>query len=182
MEDTKPAEETVIISKEQEDSTEKSTEQFEKNEFVDKLTLELLMNKNHYQRYISQTNPKRYAEIQEYHDNIELYREQIDNLTNDMLNDPQKQITTDVNEAFENYMKTLIKYFQMKKLEGGGGGSKKSSGYDEDDDDEVLFGNMTQTDRYAENISPSKSFWSKEKVVKQTDPYYSMKMFSKRHL
>ena len=98
-----------------------------------------------------------------------------------MLNDPQKQITTDVNEAFENYMKTLIKYFQMKKLEGGSG--KKSNGYDgDDDDDDVLFGNMSQTDRYTENISPSKSFWSKERVVKQTDPHYSMKMFSKRHL
>ena len=181
MEDTKPTEESVVNSNEPEDSTEKSTEHFEKNEFVDKFTLELLMNKNHYQRYISQTNPKRYAEIQEYHDNIELYREQIDNLTNEMLNDPQKQITTDVNEAFENYMKTLIKYFQMKKMEGCGDG-KKSSGYDGDDDDEVLFGNVSNTDGYRENISSSKSFWSKERVVKQTDPYYSMKMFSKRHL
>jgi hypothetical protein len=181
MEYTIPAEKRDIISKEQEDSTEKSTEHFEKNEFVDKLTLELLMNKNHYQRYISQTNPKRYTEIQEYHDNIELYREQIDNLTTDMLNDPQKQITTDVNEAFENYMKTLIKYFQMKKLEGGNSG-KKNSGYEGDDDDDVLFGNVSNTDGYTENISPSKSFWSKERVVKQTDPYYSMKMFSKRHL
>ena len=181
MEDTSPTEETIVISKELEDSTEKSTEHFEKNEFVDKLTLELLMNKNHYQRYISQTNPKRYAEIQEYHDNIELHREQIENLTNEMLNDPQKQITTDVNEAFENYMKTLIKYFQIKKLEGGDS-VKKTSGYEGDDDDDVLFGNVSNTYGYTENISPSKSFWSKEKVVKQTDPYYSMKMFSKKHL
>ena len=183
MEDTISTEETVTISKEQEDSIENSTEQFEKNEFVDKLTLELLMNKNHYQRYISQTNPKRYAEIQEYHNNIELYREQIDNLTTELLNDPEKQLTTDVNEAFDNYMKTLIKYFQMKKLEGGGGG-KKSSGYDgdDDDDDDILFGNVSNTYGYTENISSSKSFWSKEKVVKQTDPHYSMKMFSKRHL
>ena len=93
MEDTKPIEETVINTDEQ----EKTTDHFEKNKFVDKLTLELLMNKNHYQRYISQSNPKRYTEIQEYHKNIELYREQIDSLTNSMLNDPQKQITTDVN-------------------------------------------------------------------------------------
>jgi len=174
MEDTNPTEETVVNSIEE----EKSTEHFEKNEFVDKLTLELLMNKNHYQRYISQTNPKRYAEIQEYYDNIELYRGQIDSLTEELLNEPQKQITIGVNEAFENYMKTLIKYFQMKKLEGGSGG-KKNSGYDNDD---VLFGNMSNTDGDTDIRTPSKSFWSKERVVKQSDPYYSMKMFSKRHL
>ena len=173
MEDTKPIEETVINTDEQ----EKTTDHFEKNKFVDKLTLELLMNKNHYQRYISQSNPKRYTEIQEYHKNIELYREQIDSLTNSMLNDPQKQITTDVNESFENYMKTLIKYFQMKKLEG-----VSSYGGDDNDDDDILFGNVSNTDLDTENRTPSKSFWSKERVVKQMDPYYSMKMFSKRHL
>ena len=147
-------------------------------EFVDKLTLELLMNKNHYQRYMSQTNPKRYAEIREYHENIDKFRARIENITEDLLNNPDKQITTDVNEAFENYMKTLITYFQMKQLESSssGGGSGYEGGDDMDDD--VLFSKMEDTpvtySKSEENTKSSKiskSFWSKETVVKRADAF-----------
>lgn len=108
------------------------------NEFIDKMTLELLMNKNHYNRYTSQTNPKRFAEIEEYRENVRAYREPILEMTKDLLANPQKQINTDVNETFEHYTKSLIRYFKIKELENRSHFGR-SNGYGCEDDDDVLF-------------------------------------------
>lgn len=135
------------------------------NEMIDKLTLELLMNKSHYKRYIANTDPTKHAEMVKHTALITKYKYKIMNLTNDMLSEPSKQITS-VNEAFNGYVKTLIQYFQMKELE--------NTSNERSDEDDVLFGNM------AEDVSPAvesdtndmvepimKSFWGGSRVVKQ---------------
>jgi hypothetical protein len=133
---------------------------------IDKVTLELLMNKNHYKRYIANTDPTKHAEMVKHNALITKYKYKITNLTNEMLSDPSKQITTNVNEAFNGYIKTLIQYFQMKELE------NKSN--EHSDDDDVLFGNIDEDDCPAveteENdaVQPiMKSFWGGSRVVKQ---------------
>ena len=136
------------------------------NEMIDKLTLELLMNKSHYKRYIANADPTKHAEMVKHNALITKYKYKIMNITNDMLSDPSKQITTNVNEAFNGYVKTLIQYFQMKELE-----NKSNEHSDEED---VLFGNMSEDDNQAveyehvETIEPvMKSFWGGNRVVKQ---------------
>jgi hypothetical protein len=136
------------------------------NEMIDKLTLELLMNKSHYKRYIANTDPTKHAEMVKHNALITKYKYKIMNITNDMLSDPSKQITTSVNEAFNGYVKTLIQYFQMKELE-----NKSNEHSDEDD---VLFGNMAEDAGNAaeseqnEPVEPiMKSFWGGSRVVKQ---------------
>jgi len=136
------------------------------NEMLDKLTLELLMNKSHYKRYIANADPTKHAEMVKHNALITKYKYKIMNLTNEMLSDPSKQITTSVNEEFNGYVKTLIQYFQMKELE-----NKSNEHSDEDD---VLFGSM---DADASNAAESeqnepvepimKSFWGGSRVVKQ---------------
>lgn len=136
------------------------------NEMIDKLTLELLMNKTHYKRYIANADPTKHAEMVKHNVLITKYKYKIMNLTNEMLSDPSKQITTNVNEAFNGYVKTLIQYFQMKEFE-----NKSNEHSDEDD---VLFGSM---DADAGNAAESeqnepvepimKSFWGGSRVVKQ---------------
>lgn len=132
------------------------------NDFVDKMTLELLMNKNHYNRYTAQTNPKRFAEIKEYAQNIQTYREPILEITHELMQNPQKQITTDVNEAFDQYMKSMIRYFKMKELENQPT-YNRSNGYGADEEDDTLFGKME--DRQSDI---QRSFWSKERVSKKS--------------
>ena len=137
------------------------------NEMIDKLTLELLMNKSHYKRYIANTDPTKHTEMVKHNALITKYKYKIMTLTNDMLSDPSKQITTSVNEAFNGYVKTLIQYFQMKELE------NKSN--EHSDDDDVLFGNMAEdVSQAAESetndtaVEPiMKSFWGGSRVVKQ---------------
>ena len=134
------------------------------NEFVDKMTLELLMNKNHYHRYTAQTNPKRFAEIEAYRENLRAYREPILEMTKDLLSNPQKQINTDVNETFEHYTKSLIRYFKIKELE-----NRSYFGRDDDVlfdkiDEKPFIQNATQEAFYKD---PMRTFWSKEQVIKR---------------
>ena len=136
------------------------------NEMIDKLTLELLMNKSHYKRYIANTDPTKHAEMVKHNALITKYKYKIMNITNELLSDSSKQITTNVNEAFNGYVKTLIQYFQMKELE-----NKSNEHSDEED---VLFGNMAEDDCNAAESEPNdvvepvmKSFWGGSRVVKQ---------------
>ena len=136
------------------------------NEMIDKVTLELLMNKNHYKRYIANTDPTKHAEMVKHNALITKYKYKIMNITNDLLSDPSKQITTSVNEAFNGYVKTLIQYFQMKELE-----NKSTEHSDEDD---VMFGSIDEDVCNKVESEPNdivepvmKSFWGGSRVVKQ---------------
>lgn len=109
------------------------------NETIDKLTLELFMNKSTYQKYVSKTNPKKYAETQEYHNNIQTHRSQILELTRDLVENPEMQITSEVNDAFEAYAKAVIRHINQRYIEK----QNRFNADDEDDTDEdILFGNI----------------------------------------
>lgn len=136
------------------------------NEFVNKMTLELLMGKKHYSRYTSKTNPLRFNEMENYFNNIKQYRERILEITQNLIYQPKTQITVDVNEAFECYMKSLINYFKMKDIE------KQSLHHEHTDIEDTLFGGMDediQNDEVddANDTMCSSSFWSKERVLKK---------------
>jgi hypothetical protein len=142
------------------------------NETIDKVTLELLMNKQHYRKYIAKTDPAKHEEYVKHQALISKYKHRIVSITNDLLSSPSKQITTDVNDVFNGYVKTLIKYFQMKDME-----NKSNEHSDEDD---VLFGNMDEethlkseeaeynSDEGDEPVQDTimHSFWGGKRVVK----------------
>ena len=130
------------------------------NEFIDKITLEMLMNKNHYNRYISQTDPKKHQEHLDDVSKIKKYRNWILNTTTEFLDNPDNQVTTEVNEAFDVYVRTLIRHFEYKKIE------------DEDEsmEEDVLFGNMDKEEPEIE-APIMKSFWGKHKVQKKGTSY-----------
>jgi hypothetical protein len=130
------------------------------NEFIDKVTLELLMNKNHYSRYLSQTDPKKHKEHLDYLEKIRKYRSKISNTTNDLLNIQDYQITTEVNEAYDNYIRTLIRHFECKEME-------NSEELNQDED--MLFGNINES---IEKEEPTvKSYWGKHKVQKKSSNF-----------
>ena len=146
--------------------TDNTTSVANNNEMIDKLTLELLMNKSHYKRYIANTDPTKHAEMVKHNALITKYKYKIMNITNEMISDPSKQITTNVNDAFNGYVKTLIQYFQMKELE--------NTSNERSDEDDVLFGNMDEDVSQSvesetnDAIEPvMKSFWGGSRVVKQ---------------
>ena len=158
------------------------------NPDINKLTLELLINKNNYNKYLSKNDPKKYKEQKEYFDKIQKYRNKILDLTNDLIQDPKIQINNELNEIFHNYMRTCIRYFEMKEIERNS--EKKYNGdYNDDDADDILFNsirneNMNMEDidnnEYPEEFEPNKSFWGKERVIKSKISNYDIRMFSNK--
>ena len=151
------------------------------NTDIDNLTLSLLMNKNHYRKYLSQTNPENYeVENIRIADNRK-YRNKIMELTERLLDAPNTQITTDVDEIFVAYTKRLVQYFKMQEIEGH---DREHNGcYEKDDEDEdMLFGKMDEPP-VENHRSSTSSFWGKERVIKKGNlpmASYDMRMFSKR--
>ena len=123
------------------------------NEAIDKLTLELFMNKSKYNKYIQKTDPRAYEEKQQYVTNLNRHRHAILELTRTLLDDPDTMITTDVNAGFQDYSKTLISYLEMKTMESQPGTDKH---------EDMLFSNMDSLPSL-----PTTSFWGKERISRR---------------
>lgn len=107
------------------------------NEFIDNITLELLMNKGQYNKYISKKHPEKYEKVKELQEKIYKYKYDIIDLTKELLENPEKEITNEVNDIFEAYAKKLIHYFEMKELETGNLYTPRP--YNNDDEDDMMF-------------------------------------------
>jgi len=106
------------------------------NAFVDKITLELLLNKTNYQKYLSKSEPQKFAEYQEFLDNCEKHKRQMVNITCSLINNPaNNKCSTEVANAFETYAKVLIRYLEMKEMTD----SIQAANNQEYNDDDVLF-------------------------------------------
>jgi hypothetical protein len=124
------------------------------NNELDKLTLELFMNKKNYKKYLEKNDPKKYSDMQLHHMDIQKYRGTILTMTDDLLENPNLQITTEINDIFDAYTKIFIRYLKHKEIENNL----------ETCDEDVMFGRINE-----EVSTPSthmKSYWSGEQVVK----------------
>jgi hypothetical protein len=86
-------------------------------EDISKMTMELLMNKKSYSRYMENTDPIKYQQRQAYLKKVQKYKARILNLTRQYIENPDLQITTEMNHIFSEYTRIFIKYFEMKDLE-----------------------------------------------------------------
>jgi hypothetical protein len=80
------------------------------NNFINEVTLDCLMNKEQYNKYISKKNSKR-----ETIKDVKFYRKRIYYLTKEMLLSKEQpmHILPEVKIAFDNYAKTCINYFKV---------------------------------------------------------------------
>jgi len=139
------------------------------NESIDKLTLELLINKNQYNKYLSQTNPEKYKQHREHLDKISKYRGKIHSMFSQLMENPEKQITTKINESFDHFARTCMNHFEMKELD-----YQTSQEEEVEDDDDVLFGKCesssnNETDSLIDTSYASGSLWGKKIKKKNND-------------
>jgi hypothetical protein len=106
------------------------------NTSIDKLTLEIMGNKGRYKKYLSKADPKKYQETQEYLAKIKKYGNEMNSILNNYIYTSNKQVTNDLDEAFEHFSKSCIKYLEMKQIENI---VEKSSYKNNEDDEDVLF-------------------------------------------
>lgn len=126
----------------------------------DKLTLQMFSNKTHYKKYLAKTDPVKYSAQQEFIDKIAKNREKINAMFMVLIENPEKQITTDINESFDQFVKSCLNHFHMEKL-------AKMHDQDKDDYD-------TNSDEGDENDTtnnaPCTSYWGAS-VIKRPSVY-----------
>lgn len=127
------------------------------NSFVDQITLELLMNKSQYHKFVSKNNPDEFHKIQDHYDEIDNYQDDILGITKELLTNRYKNVSTEVNELFDGYVKALINHFKMKEIET----KNEYNKYEQEVD--TIFDRVDTT---RENMYPEKSVWGKS-IVKR---------------
>ena len=109
-------------------------------ENMDKITLQLLSNKNQYNKYLSKEDPAKYREHQEYLQKIKKYKYRILGYVKEFLENPEQDFNIEMNEMFSHLAKISIKYCFMKDLE-------NRDGPYETEDHDILFASETTNEK-----------------------------------
>jgi len=81
------------------------------DQLISEITLECLMNKNQYAKYIGKTNTETKTSIKK---EIKFYRRRIFDLTKKLLNNEKPEtMYPDVGSAFDTYARVCIEYFKV---------------------------------------------------------------------
>lgn len=111
---------------------------------IEKMTLELLINKNQYNKYLSKEDPRKFGEHQEYLEKIAKFKGKILNLSKQFLENPEKSFNLEMDEMFIIFAKTCIKYLEMRELE--------NENLYNMEKEETLFGNMEEETEETESM------------------------------
>lgn len=118
---------------------------------INQITLECLINKSCYNKYLMNHDKVKYDEMEEQFSLMKKHREKIMNMFRSYLDDKDYQVNSTLDELFGNFVKAAIQHVEFKESE------NNNKYYDEfereNDDEDTLFGNM--------NEDPVTSFWGK---------------------
>ena len=73
-------------------------------EGIDKITLELLMNKAQYNKYLAIKDPNKYEEVQQHLEKVAKYRNRIMQITDEYCENQNTQNSIELDEAFSIQM------------------------------------------------------------------------------
>jgi hypothetical protein len=127
---------------------------------IDKMTMEMFMNRKNYKKYLEKTDPAKFSDLKMHHEDIEKYHGSIISITDDLLENPNLQISNEVNQIFDAYTKVIIRYLKHKEMEKTLNNEFENSKADED----VMFGEIDEPNQ----SNQMNSYWSGETVVKQS--------------
>ena len=87
------------------------------NSFVDKLTMEYMMNRTHYKKYLAKTDSNKYQRLNEQLLYIQSHEEDIEEITSNLLQDFIRhgnftKYNTIINTAFEEFLYTCVGYIK----------------------------------------------------------------------
>jgi len=138
------------------------------NKNIDKITLELLMNNQMYNKYLSKADPQKYEENQKFKENLQRHKHRLLEMTENLINDPKKQINNEICETFLNYINACVKFIETKDLEE----QTTKDSYSSDEDD-IMFDekymNPSNSNNSETAIDFPKSYWG-QPVVKSKNP------------
>lgn len=85
--------------------------------YIDQLSMEFLLNKTQYQKYLVKTDPQKFAEYQEFVEQCHRLRRPIVDMTARLLDNPKRTTySQEVSDAFQKYAQVLIRYLEIKEM------------------------------------------------------------------
>jgi hypothetical protein len=126
------------------------------NNPINDITMQFLMNKDN--KYLLKKDPEQNLEKNKYKNDLLDLKGEIMTITEELINNYEDIINNDVNESFQIYTKSIIKYLNHKKIESLNKYNDLNN--DECNSDEYNsdeYNSDTNTNQFS-NIS-SKSYW-----------------------
>ena len=109
---------------------------------------------------MEKTDPAKFSDLKIHHEDIEKYHGSIISITDDLLENPNLQISNEVNQIFDAYTKVIIRYLKHREMEKTLDNEFENNKADED----VMFGEIAEPNQ----SNQMNSYWSGEKVVKNS--------------
>jgi hypothetical protein len=85
------------------------------NKFIDEITMKLMSNKASYAKYLSKTDNLKYEEQRQFKEDCSTFKNEVTAMTKDLLMCRENEYGSDVNDAFNNYARILIRHLEIKQ-------------------------------------------------------------------
>lgn len=147
---------------------------------IDKLTLELLVNKRKYKKYLAKTDPRKYVEIERNVEKYNKYKRDIQTLTHQLLEQNQYVHSSDVciskeiSDVFDTYIHLCVAHFEKLEQMVDAEAEPQYHDGDAEADDADIFTNLEPSPQHHKVKVP------KSQKAVPSIPYYGMNMFMKR--
>lgn len=141
-------------------------------EGFDNISMRLLMNKGVYKKYIQNNNHVEDNQRMEYIEKLKKYYDKIIGITFNKMDNPDMQITNDIDDIFEEYMKSCIRHFELKEIQNKNAYNELMFDLDHDLDDKNDNDDYNVWSKTSESFVHSdplnKTYWGKSihKIVK----------------
>ncbi len=126
------------------------------NKFIDEITMKLLTNQTNYAKYLHKTDDDKYEEQQQFIADCKVFHKDIVSMTKSMCQCKNNAYGSDVNDSFNNYARTLIRYLEVKHKS-----EELQKEYEQNEDmDDELFPSQIESDDDYDSKNGKKSFHS----------------------
>lgn len=82
---------------------------------IDRMTMELLLNKTHYAKYLSKTDAQKHEEYRQFVEQMRAQGPVIVDITSRLLQNPKSaQFSQDVSESFQQYAHAVLRFLELQ--------------------------------------------------------------------
>jgi len=117
---------------------------------IDRMTMELLLNKTHYAKYLSKTDAQKHEEYRQFVEQMRAQAPVIEDITSRLLQNPKSaQFSQDVSDSFQQYAQAVLRFLELQP-----------DAADEGEEDEMFPASMNEPFRHikkkpAANMNPT---------------------------
>lgn len=83
---------------------------------MNRMTMELLLNKTHYAKYLAKTDSTKHAEFQQFVDSLRKFHNPIMDITKRLIREPKSTtFSQDMLDSFQTYAQSVIRFLEIQE-------------------------------------------------------------------